>query len=175
MRHLSAPQFDDVAGRSTESRRWRFTPITGISSTPNSARFRPARLLLICGVLLAAAVTAGTGLILSNLRERALVDSERELQNIVLVLAEQADRAFQAIDLVQTSLIERLQTLGVGSSEDYERQMSGYDVHLMLKDKIGGLPHVDAVTMINAQGKLINVSHSWPIPPVNVSDRDYFK
>jgi signal transduction histidine kinase/DNA-binding response OmpR family regulator len=29
--------------------------------------------------------------------------------------------------------------------------------------------------MINAQGKLINFSRYWPIPDVNVSDRDYFK
>ncbi len=129
----------------------------------------------MCGVLLIAAVAIGTGLILSNLRERALSDRKSTLQNIALVLAEQTDRAFQAIDLVQIGLIDRIHTLGVTSSAEYERQLSGHDVHLMLKDKIASLPHVDAVMIINAQGKLINFSRSWPIPDVNVSDRDYFK
>src|SRR5215216_4149888 len=175
MGHSSATQFDDAAGQSAEAQPRRSTPIAGNPSIANRARVRPARLLVICGVLLTAAVTAGTGLILSSLRERAVVDSERELQNIALVLAEQADRAFQAVDLVQTSLIERMQALGIASSEDYERQMSGHDAHLMLKDKIGGLPHVDAVAMIDAHGNLMNFSRAWPVPPVNISDRSYFK
>jgi len=131
-------------------------------------------LFVFGGLLLVAAVAISTGFILSNLRSRALADSERELGNIALVLAEQTDRAFQALDVVQASLIERMQTLGITSSDDYERRMSSQDVHLMLKDKIASLPHVDAVTMIDAQGKLINFSRYWPIPSVNVSDRDYF-
>ncbi len=85
----------------------------------------------MCGVLLIAAVAIGTGLILSNLRERALSDRKSTLQNIALVLAEQTDRAFQAIDLVQIGLIDRIHTLGVTSSAEYERQLSGHDVHLL--------------------------------------------
>jgi PAS domain-containing protein len=131
-------------------------------------------LLVLCGVLLATAVTTGTWGTLYNLHNRALADSSRELRNVALVLAEQIDRAFQALELVETSLMERMQTLGISSDEDYDRQMSDRVVHLMLKDKISGLPHVDAVTIINSQGKLINFSRYWPIPAVNISDRDYF-
>src|SRR5712692_7534364 len=163
------------SGPSTESQPWRSMPIAGTSSSRNRARLGPVRLFLMCGVLLIAAVAIGTGLILSNLRERALSDRKSTLQNIALVLAEQTDRAFQDIDLVQIGLIDRIHTLGVTSIAEYERQLSGHDVHLMLKDKIASLPHVDAVMIINAQGKLINFSRSWPIPDVNVSDRDYFK
>jgi hypothetical protein len=133
------------------------------------------RLLVICGVFLVATITVGTALILSNLREHAITDRERELQNIALVLAEQTDRAFQALDLVQASLIERMQALGIASSEDYQRQMSGHDVHLVLKEKIGSLPHVNALTVINAQGKVINFSRSWPIPEIDASNGHYFK
>ncbi|HWE71971.1 MAG TPA: ATP-binding protein [Stellaceae bacterium] len=97
------------------------------------------------------------------------------MQNTALILAEQTDRAFQSLDLVETSLIDRIQGLGIKSSADYELMMSGEDIELMLKDKINGLPHVDAVTMINADGNLINFSRYWPIPKVNVSDRDYYK
>src|SRR5882672_5966709 len=53
--------------------------------------------------------------------------------------------------------------------------MSGYDVHMVLKDKIQSMPHVDAVGLIDAEGKLINFSRSWPIAAFDVSDRDYFK
>ncbi len=113
--------------------------------------------------------------IVINFRDRTLADRARELTNIALILSEHTDRAFQALELVQTSLMEHMRSLGIISSEDYERQMSEYDVHLLLKHKIKGLPHVDAIAMIDAQGKLINFSRYWPIPVINVADRDYFK
>jgi hypothetical protein len=144
--------------------------------TPAGARyFGPVQLFIICGLLLAMAVAISTGFILSNLRSRALADSEREVGNIALVLAEHADRAFQALDLVETSLIERMQALGIASSDEYERQMSGLDVQLTLKEKIASLPQIDAVILINSDGKVINFSRSWPAPPISVADREHFK
>src|SRR5262252_9755700 len=108
-------RYSSVSGPSTESQPRRSMPIAGSSSSRNRARFDPVRWFLMCGVLLVAAVAIGTGLILFNLRERALSDRESTLQNIALVLAEQTDRAFQAIDLVQIGLIDRMHTLGVTS------------------------------------------------------------
>ena len=72
-------------------------------------------------------------------------------------------------------MIEKIHSLGIASSEDYARQMSGQDVHLMLKASISGLVHVDAITLIGADGKLLNFSRYWPTPALDVTDRDYFK
>jgi hypothetical protein len=138
-------------------------------------RSHVARLLVLCGALLVAAVAVGTGFILSNLRNRALADCERELRNIAVVLAEQTDRAFQAVEFIQSSLIERMQVLGIGSAEDYERMMSGYDVHLMLKEKVSGWPHIGSITLINSQGKLFNFSRFWPLPDIDVTDREFYR
>src|SRR5262249_4788204 len=110
-----------------------------------------------------------------HFRDRALADAERELGNTALILAEQSDRAFQALDLVQKSLIERMQALGIASPQDYARQMSGLDVHLMLKDKINGLPHVASLGVFSADGTLINPSRAWPTPDLNLAERDHFK
>jgi PAS domain S-box-containing protein len=132
------------------------------------------RLFVSCGLLLIAAVVVSTWIIVSNLRSRDLADRERELTNVALVLAEQTSRTFQALDTVQSGIIERMQTLGIASAEDYERRMSSREVHFMLEDKAASLPQVSALTMIDAQGKLINSSKSWPAPVLDVSDRDYF-
>jgi len=153
------------------------------ASAPVAARFnerdttrrsRAVGLLVFCGLSLAAVVVAATAVMVIDLRERALAASERELKNTALVLAEQTDRAFHAVEVVQTSLIERFRQLGIRSSEDHEREMSGHDVHLLLKDRIGGLAYLEAVAVISAQGKLLNFSRYWPIPDIEVSDRDYF-
>ena len=117
---------------------------------------------------------ADIGVVL-NLRENSLRNAEKTLENTSTTLAEEADRAFQSVDLVLTNLMEKLDAAGVVDSESYERMMSNNAVHLLLKEKLNGLPQLDAITMINADGKLINFSRYWPIPPVNVSDRDYFQ
>ena len=54
----------------------------------------------------------------------------------------------------------------------YLQQIS--DANLSTKDKIVGLPHVGTFTLVNAQGKVFNFSRSWPIPPIDVIDRDFF-
>jgi diguanylate cyclase (GGDEF)-like protein len=137
-------------------------------------RNRPVRYLILCGVTLIAAIVIGTAIMVGNLRERALLDSERELKNTALILAEQIDRTFQGIDLVQSSVLEKVKSLGIASSEDYTRRMSGEDMHQMLKASASGLVQIYAVSLINADGHLINFSRFWPGPDLSVADREFF-
>src|SRR5215467_12614532 len=138
-------------------------------------RSRAVGLLVICGLSLAAVVVAATAVMVIDLRERALAASERELKNTALVLAEQTDRAFHAIEVVQATMIERLRQPDIRSSEDHDREMSRHDVHLMLKDRTAGLEYLEAVSVVSAKGRILNFSRFWPVPDVDVSDRDYFK
>jgi hypothetical protein len=100
------------------------------------AKWRPSPLTLLvcCGLVLVSAIATGTGLMILHYRDRAMSSNERELKSTALILAEHSDRAFQALELVQKNVIERMQALGIASREDFERRMSGHDVHLMLKD-----------------------------------------
>ena len=138
------------------------------------ARSRPITLLIVGAGVLIAAVAFGTAAMIFNLRDRHLTGNERELRNVALVVAAQADRIFEATDRVETSLIERFAELGVATADDFERKMSGYPTHLLLKDKIVGLPHVGTFTLVSAQGRVFNFSRSWPIPAIDVTDRDFF-
>ena len=122
--------------------------------------------------MLIGAVTAATGGLLLNLRERDLVESERRLNGLALVLAEQIDRSFQSIELIQTAVIDRMQSLGIASVDDLERQMSGYDTHQRFKDRISASPYISAIKLTDSQGKLINFSRSWPIPSIKHFDQD---
>jgi hypothetical protein len=42
--------------------------------------------------------------------------------------------------------------------------MSGQAVNIILKASISGLAQLDAIALLNADGKLINYSHDWPVP-----------
>jgi diguanylate cyclase (GGDEF)-like protein len=153
--------------------RW-FAALAGPFGTSRSANSRPILLLVLGCIVVAAAVTVTAVLVLSNLRDRAIADSERELQNTALILAAQTDRAFQAVDLVESSVIERMESLGIVSRGDFDRGLSTYDTHVVLKDKLTGLPHIDVVALVNSQGTLINYSRGWPVPRNDLSDRAYF-
>ena len=128
-----------------------------------------------CVVFLLLLVAIVTALSLTNLHDRAIRDAERELRNIAYVLAEEIDRAFQTVELLETTVIQRLEPLGISSPGEYERSMSGHDIHLQLRQEIAGLAHVGALALVSADGKLINYSRDWPIPVIDVSDRDYFR
>src|SRR6266853_3578803 len=158
-----------------EARSPESTNVVGDLAVPGKAASRPITLLIVCAVVLIAAIAAGTSVLIFHFRARALTDGERELSNTALILAEQTERSLQSLELVQTSVIERMQTFGIASPEEFDRRMSGQDIHMMLKDKVSGFPQVESVALFNADGKLINFSRAWPIPALSLADRDHYK
>jgi diguanylate cyclase (GGDEF)-like protein len=138
-------------------------------------RSRSVRWLIVCGVLLVSAIAIGTAVTIGNFRERALAKSERELENTVLLLARHFDQQLQQLELVQTKMVEQIRSAGIASRDDFERELSGNDVHLMLKTKIEALPQVGNINLADAAGKLINSANAWPVPAVTIADRAYFK
>jgi diguanylate cyclase (GGDEF)-like protein len=141
----------------------------------HSIRGGPIRWLILGGVFLVAAITIGTTIVAGNFRERALNSSERELENTVLLLARHFDQQLEDFEVIQKDLIAYMRSSGIASREDYKRRMSGQDIHLMLKAKLGALSYVGGVNIFDADGVLINASATWPVPQVRVADRSYFK
>jgi diguanylate cyclase (GGDEF)-like protein len=140
-----------------------------------TASTRPIVVLVLCGVFLIALVVGVIALILSNLRHQAIEQSKQQLMATATVLARQAARDFQSIDLIEANLIEYMETLAIVSDELYARAMVGRGIHLMLKDKVSGFPHIGAIMLIGADGRLINSSQAWPTPPLNFTGQDFFE
>jgi PAS domain S-box-containing protein len=143
--------------------------------TAAGARKRLVRRIIACSILFACIAIASAAIMLTNSRARMLADAERELRNTALVLAEQSARSFEALTLVETGLIQRIEKLGVTSTAELRDRLSGYDAHVMLRDTINGLPHVESVSVFDPTGDIVNFSRQWPVPRFNITDRDYFK
>src|SRR5262249_794639 len=135
---------------------------------------RPSRILVVATGALIATIAGGNLLFLDNLRQSQLLATESQLSRHSLMLAEQSDRSFKSVDLVLSGIADYIGRQGVSDTASYDRLMSRYEVFRMLKAKTGGLPDIEAVTLIDAQGRLVNFSRSWPIPDVDVADRDYY-
>ncbi|HWX64631.1 bifunctional diguanylate cyclase/phosphodiesterase [Bradyrhizobium sp.] len=143
--------------------------------TRRTASRRPIVVLVFCAAFLIALVVGVIALILSNLRQHAIEQSKQQLLATATVLARQTARDFQSVDLIEANLIEYMETLAIVSAELYARAMVGRGIHLMLKDKISGFPHIGAVMLIGADGQLINSSQTWPTPPLDFTGHDYFE
>jgi hypothetical protein len=135
---------------------------------------KPLGLLYACTCLIIATLIGAAVAVSLNLRESTLRNSEANLHNLSLALAEQADRAVQGVDLVLKNMAEYVAAEGADNGAEFRPRMAVRGVHTMLREKLVGLPYINALTMIDATGNLINFSRYWPIPTVNIADRDYF-
>jgi diguanylate cyclase (GGDEF)-like protein len=138
-------------------------------------RHASLRVLYIGTAILILVLLAGTATVLLHLRKTEVRDQENQLRNLSLILAEQAERSFESVDLVVLSVAERIAAGGVADEASLDQGMAGHDVYLLLREKISGVPQLAAVTVIDRKGKLTNSSRTWPTPDINVSDRDYFR
>src|SRR6476619_7258788 len=135
----------------------------------------PIRWLILGGMLLIAAIAIGATVMAGNFRERALRNSERELENTVLLLARHFDQQLEDFSVVQKDVIAFMRSSGITTPESYRTRMSGQEIHLMLKSKMDAVSYVGGINIFDADGALINASGRWPVPSVNVADRPYFR
>jgi signal transduction histidine kinase len=132
------------------------------------------RIILVGMALIIALILATNAALILHLRESELLEAEGELQVLSLTLAEQANRTLQSVDLVLTSVVEYAANRGAVDEGAFTREMATFNVHRLLAEKLAGIPQADALSLVDANGHLVNFSRYWPIPDVDVSDRDYF-
>ncbi len=132
------------------------------------------RWLLLSGAVIIIAIVIGTAMTVNNFRKRALDNSKRELENTALLLQHHFDQQFQELQRIQKGLRAQLTTDGIMTPESFAHAMSGFEAHLMLKSKLDD-EFAGELTLIDATGRLINWSGSWPPPDASMADRDYFE
>jgi hypothetical protein len=141
-----------------------------------SIRRGPVLWLILCGVILVAAIIIGTVAMVGEFRERALNNGTRELENTVLLLTRHFDQQFEDSEIIATDMVSKMEFLGDASPENFKSRMATFDAHLMLKSKVSVLSYIGDVNIFDADGQLINSSSGWPVPDnINIADRAYFK
>jgi signal transduction histidine kinase/ActR/RegA family two-component response regulator/HPt (histidine-containing phosphotransfer) domain-containing protein len=144
-------------------------------SLTSNLRFAPLRLLFAGAGLLILLLLATNAAVILHLRATELHDEENRLENLSLIMAEQAGRAFQSVDLAISSIAHGMVAARVTDEASFVREMAGHNVHSILQEKVSGLAQLNAVAVMSRDGKLINTSREWPIPEIDVTDRDYFR
>jgi PAS domain S-box-containing protein len=136
--------------------------------------FRSSRWLSLVGVALIVITIAATAVTIWDLREDAIVDSRREMTNLGVVIAEQTARSLQAVDLVVQEMQQRVLLAGVETPEQFSPRMATAEIYRFLRDRLNNLPQADAVTLIAADGTIVSSSRHWPMPLLNVLEREAY-
>ncbi len=131
--------------------------------------------LIVCGCFLVTAITLGTMTMVGEFRERAIANSERELQNAVLLLTRHFDQQFEDTEIIAGDIMAQMKVAEMATPEDFRAKMSSPEAHRMLKSKVSVLSYVGDVMIFDADGQLIGSSSDGPMPAANVSGRAYFK
>jgi diguanylate cyclase (GGDEF)-like protein len=137
-------------------------------------RGNPIHRLIAAGLFLIVGIAVGTAIMIGSFRERALKNSERQLENTAQLLAVHFEQLLRDFDAVQITVSRQIQA-GIDSPEAFRQQMSGEDTHIMLKSKISAYTDLSGINVFDANGQLITSSETWPIADINVADRNYFK
>jgi PAS domain S-box-containing protein len=132
------------------------------------------RLGLIATAIVAITIAAAAALCWDQ-RNAAIADAQQDLTNLGIVLAEQANRTFQAVDLVLRESADRIRTQQIETPAQFAAAFDGKSTHEFLVDRQKHLPQADGLGVFDAAGNLVNMSRVWPVPTLNIADRSLFQ
>jgi PAS domain S-box-containing protein len=136
--------------------------------SPEQRRLGFLSLALIAITLLAAFAA------IRVLYEERVADTENALTDSAVILGEQVARSFQAVDLVVRETRAMVLGSGVSDADQFKSKMATEDIHRYLLDRLESLPQANAIALLDDTGKIVNSSRSWPVLPMDVSDRDFY-
>jgi diguanylate cyclase (GGDEF)-like protein/PAS domain S-box-containing protein len=151
------------------------TDASALYDVKPSARGGPIRWLIGGGVFLIAAIAIGTTIMAGSFRERALQSAEQQLQNSVLLMARHFDQQLEDFMSVQRDLVAQIESSRINSPDTFKTQLSSKEWHDLLRLRLRAYTDVAGVNVFDADGKLVNSSEYWPVPNINVADRNFFK
>ncbi|CAH2602704.1 EAL domain-containing protein [Rhodovastum atsumiense] len=130
---------------------------------------------MLAAAVLGLALAVGAGAYLLHQREEVLRDGGRELRNIALVLANWVESDFNAIAFLEDSVAEWVRAEDIVTPQAFREQLGGRDVHLSLRGRIGALPRVRRLFLVDAAAQVVASSGGWPASAPSLVDRPYFQ
>jgi diguanylate cyclase (GGDEF)-like protein len=132
------------------------------------------RKILITSTVLIAIVVVLMSLVVMEISKNITGSRLRTLSNVALPLSSETDRAFQAMDLVLRNVVDSISSAGIRDVDEMSATMSTLAAHDIMRARISAFSYIDALTLLDETGKVLNTTRFFPPPNVNYSNRDYF-
>jgi PAS domain S-box-containing protein len=142
-----------------------------------ASRHRPPadRRVYLIGVLCIAIAIAAACLSVGLLRRDQIKQQMSDANDLAIVLAAQAARAVQAVDLVIQETRGMALNAGVTTPGQLRELMAPQAIHNFLVERLRSLPQANSLALLDDTGRIVNFSHTWPVPIIEAGDRDFFK
>jgi len=151
------------------------TPTPGRPAPARPARIRASRLALGLGVLLVLLVATATAGSIYLLRRREVELWRKQMASHSLVLAEHVYQNMATASLALDGIADQVDAARLKDPRELRRRFGTPATFAMLRSRTAAMPQVDVATIVADNGDVINFTRSYPPPPINLADRDYFK
>jgi diguanylate cyclase (GGDEF)-like protein len=127
----------------------------------------------IAAVYISALLAVSTAIWMD--RRDSLDAGVREVHSVATVLATEIEHRVRSIDSVLRSLQRRLDAFDTWSQMERNLRIPQPErFYVGIVEQLTLMPDVSHVGVVDASGKLIMSSVSWPPPAINLADRQYF-
>ncbi len=89
-----------------------------------------------------------------------------------MTLSELVERTFQSVDLVLNAVGDKVRA---GGAKTFSPKLAGQELYLFLREEMDGLPQIDTLGVLDADGRRLNHSRGWPNQGIDLSSRRYFQ
>ena len=96
------------------------------------------------------------------------------MSNLSLMLAEHASQTLFSAHTVLNGLHDVVAEHKPQTEDEFKSFVASESAHRLILDKISVNPIIDVATFVGLDGHVLNFTRSYPPPPINLSDRDYF-
>jgi hypothetical protein len=124
-------------------------------------------------ICMVALVLIAAGIAVWDARASRIKDYQDRDARLALILADQASRTLQAVDLVVQASIESLNASGLVRPEGLDRSIASEIVHRALQGKLANLPQLEALTVVDPTGRILNTTRFWPMQAVVLTRSDF--
>jgi diguanylate cyclase (GGDEF)-like protein len=145
------------------------------SKSTKAARQRSAAVALAIGIVLIVSVCLASTFAIWRAKEDALTDWKRFMSSMEKLASQNADQTIAAADTLLSRIADRVQHSALADQTELKREFGSRSAYEVLRAYKDDLPQVDVVTIVAANGDVINFSRSFPVPVINLADRDYFR
>src|ERR1700730_17634364 len=137
-------------------------------------RSRASRRVFVKGFAFIAVTIAVACLAVWELYRDRVANEMEGAQRLGVVLAEQTSRTIQAVDLVVQETRGMILASGAATPDQFRERMSTEAVHDYLLARLHSLPQANSIPLLDATGRIVNFSRTWPVPVIEAADRDFF-
>ncbi|MEC5218306.1 signal transduction histidine kinase/ActR/RegA family two-component response regulator [Actimicrobium sp. GrIS 1.19] len=141
----------------------------------NLNSIRASRIGFTVCIALIVIITGAAVVSVWLLREQAIADWRKQMDNLSVNLAESTSQMMNSSRLVLEGIVDRTRDANIRDAAGLRAMAGTLEINQMLRDRTGSTPQIDVATIVASNGDVLNFSRSYPPPPINLADRDYFQ